>query len=103
MIRRRVINAILLHTKTQKLTGLIADFFYRRERTPTFLLSILGYVRSSAAARGTHMTNVSRITTAAAPPAERTDRCPSGSREDIETVCIASSLHDIGKPHPRIS
>ena len=32
MIRRRVINAILLHTKTQKLTGLIADHFYRRER-----------------------------------------------------------------------
>lgn len=31
MIRRRVVNAILLHTKTQKLTGLIADHFYRRE------------------------------------------------------------------------
>lgn len=27
---------------------------------------------------------------------ERTDRCPIGP-EDIETVCIASSLHDIGK------
>ena len=47
MIRRRVINAILLHTKTRKLTGLIADHFYPRQRNtsippagggpPTFL------------------------------------------------------------------
>ena len=43
MIRRRVINAILLHTKTQKLTGLIADHFYRRERNTDILAAILGY------------------------------------------------------------
>ena len=43
MIRRRVINAILLHTKTRKLTGLIADHFYRRERNTDILAAILGY------------------------------------------------------------
>ena len=43
------------------------------------------------------MTNVSRITGLLLHRLlERTDRCPIGP-EDIETVCIASSLHDIGK------
>lgn len=98
MIRRRVINAILLHTKTQKLTGLIADHFYRRERNTDILTAILGYaVESRSGERGTHMTNVSRITGLLLHRLlERTDRCPIGP-EDIETVCIASSLHDIGK------
>lgn len=63
MIRRRVINAILLHTKTRKLTGLIADRFYRRERNTDILAAILGYaVEFRSGERGTHMTNVSRIT-----------------------------------------
>ena len=98
MIRRRVINAILLHTKTQKLTGLIADHFYRRERNTDILAAILGYaVEARSGERGTHMTNVSRITGLLLHRLlERTDRCPIGP-EDIETVCIASSLHDIGK------
>lgn len=98
MIRRRVINAILLHTKTQKLTGLIADRFYRRERNTDILAAILGYaVEFRSGERGTHMTNVSRITGLLLHRLlERTDRCPIGP-EDIETVCIASSLHDIGK------
>ena len=98
MIRRRVINAILLHTKTQKLTGLIADRFYRRERNTDILAAILGYaVEYRSGERGTHMTNVSRITGLLLHRLlERTDRCPIGP-EDIETVCIASSLHDIGK------
>lgn len=98
MIRRRVINAILLHTKTRKLTGLIADLFYRRERNTDILTAILGYaVESRSGERGTHMTNVSRITGLLLHRLlERTDRCPIGP-EDIETVCIASSLHDIGK------
>lgn len=98
MIRRRVINAILLHTKTQKLTGLIADHFYRRERNTDILAAILGYaVEFRSGERGTHMTNVSRITGLLLHRLlERTDRCPIGP-EDIETVCIASSLHDIGK------
>lgn len=98
MIRRRVINAILLHTKTQKLTGLIADHLYRRERNTDILAAILGYaVEARSGERGTHMTNVSRITGLLLHRLlERTDRCPIGP-EDIETVCIASSLHDIGK------
>lgn len=98
MIRRRVVNAILLHTKTQKLTGLIADHFYRRERNTDILAAILGYaVEFRSGERGTHMTNVSRITGLLLHRLlERTDRCPIGP-EDIETVCIASSLHDIGK------
>ena len=98
MIRRRVINAILLHTKTQKLTGLIADHLYRRERNTDILAAILGYaVEYRSGERGTHMTNVSRITGLLLHRLlERTDRCPIGP-EDIETVCIASSLHDIGK------
>ena len=59
MIRRRVINAILLHTKTRKLTGLIADLFYRRERNTDILAAILGYaVEFRSGERGTHMTNV---------------------------------------------
>ena len=98
MIRRRVINAILLHTKTRKLTGLIADHFYRRERNTDILAAILGYaVEYRSGERGTHMTNVSRITGLLLHRLlEQTDRCPIGP-EDIETVCIASSLHDIGK------
>lgn len=103
MIRRRVINAILLHTKTQKLTGLIADHFCRRERNTDILAAILGYaVESRSGERGTHMTNVSRITGLLLHRLlERTDRCPhraGGYRDRLHRLEPARYRQ---APHPR--
>lgn len=103
MIRRRVINAILLHTKTRKLTGLIADLFYRRERNTDILAAILGYaVEFRSGERGTHMTNVSRITGLLLHRLlERTDRCPIGAGGYRDRLHRLEPARYRQAPHPR--
>lgn len=103
MIRRRVINAILLHTKTQKLTGLIADHFYRRERNTDILAAILGYaVEFRSGERGTHMTKCQpHHGTAAAPPAGTDGPLPhraGGYRDRLHRLEPARYRQ---APHPR--
>lgn len=43
IVRRRIINTILLHTKKHQLMDVVADWFFRREKSNEVMISILGY------------------------------------------------------------
>jgi hypothetical protein len=49
VIRRRIMNTVLLHTKKQQLMSMLADRFYRQEKIPSFW-SISSATRWSATA-----------------------------------------------------
>ena len=98
IIKHRIINTILLHGKKQQLMEVVTNRFYRREKSDKVLVSILGYaVEFRCGMNGTHMSNVSHITALLLNRLiQKTDKYTL-SESDIDTICIASGLHDIGK------
>ena len=98
VIRRRIMNTVLLHTKKQQLMSVLADRFYRQEKNTEILVDILGHaVECRSGEGGTHMTHVSLVTGLLLQRlVGKTDRYHL-EREDIEAIRMASSLHDIGK------
>ena len=98
IIRRRTINTILLHTKKQQLMDVVSSRFYRREKNSSVMVSILDYAMEvHSGDGGAHMSGVSYLTGVLLRYLlEKTDRyalAPS----DVDVICTASSLHDIGK------
>ena len=98
VIRRRIMNTVLLHTKKQQLMSVLADRFYRQEKNTELMVDILGHaVECRSGEGGTHMTHVSLVTGLLLQClAGKTDRYHL-EREDIEAIRMASGLHDIGK------
>ena len=98
VIRRRIMNTVLLHTKKQQLMSVLADRFYRQEKNTELLVDILGHaVECRSGEGGTHMTHVILVTGLLLQClAGKTDRYHL-EREDIEAIRMASGLHDIGK------
>ena len=98
VIRRRIMNTVLLHTKKQQLMSVLADRFYRQEKNTELLVDILGHaVECRSGEGGTHMTHVSLVTGLLLQClVGKTDRYHL-EREDIEAIRMASGLHDIGK------
>lgn len=97
-VRQRIINTILLQTKKQRLMGVVADQFNQQEKNNAVLVSILGYaVEFRSGESGTHMSNVCHLTELLLQRLlEKTDQYPL-THDDIETICTAAGLHDIGK------
>ena len=98
VIRRRIMNTVLLHTKKQQLMSVLADRFYRQEKNTELMVDILGHaVECRSGEGGTHMTHVILVTGLLLQClAGKTDRYHL-EREDIEAIRMASGLHDIGK------
>lgn len=98
VIRRRIMNTVLLHTKKQQLMSVLADRFYRQEKKAELMVDILGHaVECRSGEGGTHMTHVSLATGLLLQClVGKTDRYHL-EREDIEAIRMASGLHDIGK------
>ena len=98
IIRHRIINTILLHTKKQQLMDVVASWFYRREKSNEVMMSILDYaVELRSGEQGTHMIGVNRLTELILKRlTEKTDKYDI-SPSDIEMISMASGLHDIGK------
>lgn len=98
VIHRRIMNTILLHTKKQRLMDLVAGRFYQREKNNDMLVAVLSYaVELRSGDGGSHMTSVGHLTGLLLHRLmEQTDRY-SLDHTDADAICIASSLHDIGK------
>lgn len=98
VVRQRIINAILLQTKKQQLMSVVADQFDQQGKNNTVLVSILGYaVEFRNGESGTHMSNVCHLTELLLQRLLiKTDQYPL-NHDDIETICTAAGLHDIGK------
>ena len=98
VIRRRIMNTVLLHTKKQQLMSVLADRFYRQEKNTELMVDILGHaVECRSGEGGTHMTHVILVTGLLLQClVGKTDRYHL-EREDIGAIRMASGLHDIGK------
>lgn len=98
IIRRRIINTILLHTKKQQLMDIVSTYFYRHEKNTEEMVSILSSaVEHRCCGGGRHMAGVSCLTGLLLRRLLAREDVHPLDPADVETVCMAASLHDIGK------
>ena len=98
VVRHRIINTILLHTKKQQLMDVAEGWFRRQEKNSEVLVSVLCYgMERRVGETGLHMNGVGRLTALLLRQLlKRTDRYRL-SADDIEMIAMAARLHDIGK------
>lgn len=98
IVRRRVINTILLYAKQKKLIGLVADQIYEKERQSNLMIDILSHVvEFRNGESGLHVLHVRTLTELLLHDlVQRTDKYEL-SHSDISLICTASALHDVGK------
>lgn len=98
LVHRRVINTILLYTKQKKLMGLVVEQVDEKERRSNMMVDILSHiVEFRNGESGQHIIHIRTFTEVMLHQLQRmTDRYPL-TQADISLICLASSLHDIGK------
>ena len=98
IVRRRVINTILLYSKQKKLLGMLADQIYEKERQSSMMVDILSHiVEFRNGESGVHIVHVRTITEMLLKQLrKKTEQYPL-SDADISLIGTASALHDIGK------
>ena len=98
VVRRRVINTLMLFEKQKRLVQMVAEQVYEKEKNSNMMISILSHiVEFRNGESGLHVVNIRTMTELLCRHlAKKTDRYPM-SREDIALYGTASALHDIGK------
>lgn len=98
VVRRRVVNTILLYAKQKKLMGLVADQIYEKEKSNSLMIAILSHiVEFRNGESGLHVLHVQKLTEILLRCLRHiTDRYDL-SDADIALISTASALHDIGK------
>ena len=98
VVHRRVVNTTLLYAKQKKLIGMVADQIYEKERQNTLMIDILSHiVEFRNGESGQHVLHIRTLTELfLSRLVLKTDQY-SLSPSDINMICIASALHDVGK------
>lgn len=98
VVRRRIQNTILLHSKQRLLTNIVIDQIRERRRNDRLLISILSHiVEFRNGESGLHVMHVHVITRMVLNQLRsKTDKYPLTS-ENIDLISTLSALHDIGK------
>ena len=98
VISRRVLNAVLLHTKKQQLLDYVASRFYQEEKNNEMMGAILGHVVEVRSGEGgSHMPHVEFITGLLLQRLVSKTGRYNLDRSDIDAIRMSSGLHDIGK------
>ncbi len=98
IVRRRVVNTVLLYAKQKKLVSLVAEQIYEKERTSSLMIDILSHiVEFRNGESGMHVRHVHILTeTLLTALMRKTDKYHL-TPADISVISTASALHDIGK------
>ncbi len=98
VVHRRVVNTTLLYAKQKKLVSMVADQIYEKERQNTLMIDILSHiVEFRNGESGQHVLHIRTLTELFLQRlALKTDRYQL-TPVDINLICIASALHDVGK------
>lgn len=98
IVRRRVMNTLMLYQKQRTLMGMVADQVYEREKSNNLMVYILSHiVEFRNGESGMHVLNVQAMTEMILTQlVSMTDQYEL-TAEDISMITMASSLHDIGK------
>lgn len=98
IVRRRVVNTILLYAKQKKLENLVTEQIYEKEKNSSLMIAILSHiVEFRNGESGLHVLHVQSYTeTILRRLIQITDRYNING-DDIVLISNASALHDIGK------
>ena len=98
VVRRRVINTLMLFEKQKRLVQMVAEQVYEKEKTSNRMIAILSHiVEFRNGESGLHVVHIRSMTELLCRHLVRkTDRYPM-TPEDIVLYGTASALHDIGK------
>ena len=98
IVRRRVVNTLLLYAKQRRLAAFAEEQLYEKEQRSRLMIDILSHiVEFRNGESGLHILHVRTLTRLLLEELiRRTDRYHL-TREDVERISLASALHDIGK------
>jgi len=98
VVRRRVINTIMLYAKQRRLAALVNEQIYQKEKVNNLMISILSHiVESRNEESGLHVMHIQTMTEIILKClARKTDKYHL-DRETINLISNASTLHDVGK------
>ena len=98
VVRRRVINTIMLYAKQRRLAAMVNEQIYQKEKVNNLMISILSHiVEFRNEESGLHVMHIQTMTEILLKSLMRkTDRYKL-DRETINLISNASTLHDVGK------
>ena len=98
VVRRRVVNALILAAKQKRLMQLAAEQIYEKEKISDLMINIFSHiVEFRNGESGPHVLHIRIITEVLLNRlVQKTDRYAL-TQEDIQLISNASALHDIGK------
>lgn len=98
VVRRRVVNTLMLYGKQKHLMRMITEQVYRREKSNRLMTGILSHiVEFRNAESGPHVQHIQTVSELLLRQlARKTDRYAL-TEDDIALISTASALHDIGK------
>lgn len=98
VVHRRVINTIMLYAKQKKLVSMVADQIYEKEKNSNLMINILSHiVEFRNGESGLHVLHVQTITGLLLKHLIQITDKYKLTPQDINTISVASALHDIGK------
>lgn len=99
MVLRRSANAILLGTKQRRMTSIVSNQIYEREKSSKLMINILSHiVEFRNGESGLHVLHIQTITEMLLRQlVQKENNRYALSKEQIRMITTASALHDIGK------
>ena len=98
VVRRRVVNTLMLAAKQKRLMQLVAEQIYEKEKSNNMMINIFSHiVEFRNGESGMHVLHIRTITEILLNHlVQKTDRYPL-TQSDVQIIGTASALHDIGK------
>ncbi len=98
LVRHRVTNIVHLFAKQRRLSGLLAQQFYERERQSRMLVDVMaGVMELRNGESGLHVLHIRNFTEILLESLGRRSSRYLVSAKRRQTIAMASTLHDIGK------
>lgn len=98
IVRRRVVNTIMLYAKQKRLVSMVADQIYEKEKDSRLMIDVLSHiVEFRNGESGMHVLNVRMLTEVLLRQLVLITDKYEISEADIVLIGKASALHDIGK------
>ena len=98
IVRRRVINTLMLYAKQKRLVRLVAEQVYEKEKSSSTMINILSHiVEFRNGESGLHVLHIQTATDILLRTLVRKTDKYNLSAADISLISTASALHDIGK------